>query len=562
MNVLSLCRLRGLWVGFLGFCLAGASATGSTTASSSTSSSANSPPPASPLPVSLPYRVGFESSGGYSVGALSSDTSWEWDDGLSVKILSSGGVGSQSLSFRGWNRWLWLDTAGLGAGQTTWVDFYLRPVFAEVSDLPVGFESEQSAVTGFVKVDASRGEVYAIDGDGSGGGRWLASGKRAALTGNRSQAWLRLSYRLDYTGKRWDLFVNGKLALWDLGFVDDSLGRLSEFALRGDGLDATGLDAFYAGATNPLFVDTSGDGLPDTWLRAQGLSIASSQRYGDGDLDGLINVLEYQLSTRANLADTDGDGVNDGAEYAAGLSPTVADSYVLEALPFTENFESLTAGALPASGRWTAKGKAAVQRENVSGGTQALSLGADAVVDTFLAGSGQNVVWVDLDLEPRLRSAAPRLATDAACGFYFNAEGRAMARNGSGAGFWKLLDVAASEDWRRVTAKLNYTAQSYDLYIDGGRVARGFGFAHAQPFFSRLALEGSVAEFVDDVGVSTSEPAGLDDDRDGLANSKEVTLRTNRGAFRYGRRRAGRFPRKGSGHSIPWSSDTALWLRR
>ena len=40
------------------------------------------------------------------------------------------------------------------------------------------------------------------------------------------------------------------------------------------------------------------------------------------DNDGLTNMQEYQRGTRANLPDTDGDGLNDGAEVAgAGSRP-------------------------------------------------------------------------------------------------------------------------------------------------------------------------------------------------------------------------------------------------
>lgn len=481
--------------------------------------------------VDLPFETDFEADAGYAPGSFTSDSWWNFEEGLFSEINDFGLSGSQSLNFEG-GQWLTLDTNGLAPSQVTWVDFFLKPVYAGLEDLPTEIPAQQSAITGFVKLN-TEGEVYAVDGDGLGGGEWTPSGSTTALNGNIAQDWIRLTYRLDYASKKWDLYVDGQMQLADLGFLDNAAEKLTQFAARADADDPTSLDYFYAGEENPLFADSSGDGLPDDWLTAQGLSIYSSQRYGDGDLDGLNNLLEYQLSTRADLADTDGDGVHDGAEYAAGFSATAADSYVLESLPFSENFEAYAPGSLNAQGLWNVNGSANIQTENVFSGNQALSLGAASAADTFVAGSGQGVVWVDVYLKPRLSETTPKLPVDATSGYYFDADGKAVAFDGigSGSGFWKLLDAAASGDWRRVTAKLDYATQSYDLYIDGGRVAENFGFANAQPFFSRLSLDGDVAEIIDDLSVSLSEPQLLDDDRDGLVNAEEASLGTSSTVF-------------------------------
>lgn len=99
-----------------------------------------------------------------------------------------------------------------------------------------------------------------------------------------------------------------------------------------------GMDAF---PINPLeTVDTDGDGIgnnadpdddndgmPDTWeitYLFDPLNPADANI--DTDKDGLINVREYQLGTLPRNPDTDGDGMNDGDEVAAGRNPLVADS--------------------------------------------------------------------------------------------------------------------------------------------------------------------------------------------------------------------------------------------
>lgn len=302
---------------------------------------------------------------------------------------------------------------------------------------------------------------------------------------------------------------------------------LSGFAVRA--LTATLLDYFYAGNDNPLFIDTSNDGLPDAWLTAQGLSIYSDQRSGDSDLDGLDNLLEYRISSQAVNPDSDGDGVNDGAEYLAGADPTAADTYSLSALPFVEDFESYNLGSLGSQGNWTVAGETTeIQTTEVWAGTAALSLGGDSSASNTLNGFGQSVVWIDLYLKPTAAAESPELADDTAVGYYFNAEGRPVVFDGSGgngSGFWKLLDAAKSSDWRRVTVKMDYDAQAYDFYLDGERLGAGFGFAHAQPFISRFTASGTTA--LDDVSVATVEPSELDDDRDGSTNAEELVAGTD-----------------------------------
>ena len=481
----------------------------------------------------LPFETDFESDEGYTLGPLASDGStfgWQLGSGLDASIVAPGAASSQTLSFFGGD---WLDLlTDSGNAPVSWIDFYLKPVFVDPLELPEVIETEQSAVTGFVKVN-TQGEVYAIDGDGLGGGNWVPSGELRNLQGDSSADWIRLTYRLDYTTKKWDLFVDGEMVMVDLGFLDQSITSLGSFSARADGETATQLDYFYAGNENPLYIDTSNDGLPDAWLTAQGLSIYSNQRSGDADLDGLDNLLEYRIASDAGNPDSDGDGVNDGSEYFAGADPVNADAYRLSALPFTENFEAYAAGSLGSQGNWTVEGtNADIQTTDVWGGSSSLSLGGDATASNALNGSGQSVVWIDLYLKPTAASESPDLVGDAAVGYYFDEEGRPIVFDGSGgngSGFWKLLDAAQSSDWRRVTVKMDYGAQAYDFYLDGERLGAGLGFVHAQPFISRISASGTTT--VDDISVDSVEPAALDDDRDGSTNAEEIAAGTNPTAF-------------------------------
>ncbi len=484
----------------------------------------------SQAPVLLPFDTDFEVVDGYSVGPLTVDNWWQLGSRLDASILTPGAASAQALSFSG-DEALSILTNASGAS-VSWVDFYLKPIFLESQDLPETFESEQSAVTGFVKVNP-QGEVYAVDGDGLGGGEWKQSDVLRDLDGDRSLDWIRLSYRLDYTSKKWDLFVEGALVMADLGFLDATVSELTSFSAMSDTDTETLLDYFYAGNTNPLFIDTANDGLPDDWLILQGLSVQAPQRYGDGDLDGLSNLQEYQLSILANNADSDGDGVNDGAEFFSGENPSIADAYILSLLPFTEDFESYTSGVLDSSNNWEVEGQGVlVQSTETYSGSSALEIGAGASASNFIDGSQASVVWIDLYVKPIATVEVPELKGDSTVAYYFDESGLPIVFDGSGgngSGFWRLLDAAQSNDWRRITVKADYSAQAYDFYMDGERLGAGLGFANTQPYLSRFEVEES--RLIDDLTITAVEPANLDDDRDGITNAAEALAGTNAQAF-------------------------------
>jgi hypothetical protein len=98
-------------------------------------------------------------------------------------------------------------------------------------------------------------------------------------------------------------------------------GRWHAFAVRWYERGAPYAPPSYL--SNPLWLlvsksgDSNGDGCPDDWYTAHGLSSGSD----DPDRDGLTNVEECKRGTDPHHPDTDGDGWTDGDEVLHGTDP-------------------------------------------------------------------------------------------------------------------------------------------------------------------------------------------------------------------------------------------------
>jgi hypothetical protein len=278
----------------------------------------------------LPYECDFDSPD-FTPGFLQSDPDWAFDPlTLSVEITDTEAASaSQSLALSGSSSFD-LDFNDLSTQSIRWIDFYLKPVFSAANSLPETITELRSAVAAFV-AEGGSGQVYVIHGDGFGSGIWVSAQRPIELSNGRAQDWLRLSYRLDYSQQPWDLFLNDQLALFDLGFLDNSFQQLQQFQLQASADQPTGLDFFYAGFSNPIAADADNDGIPDS------LDPNADDRDLDADNDGLINIHELQLGTALNLRDSDGDGHSEYLEHRWSRDPLTVNSDLAQLLADNAN---------------------------------------------------------------------------------------------------------------------------------------------------------------------------------------------------------------------------------
>lgn len=208
---------------------------------------------------------------------------------------------------------------------TVYADLFAKPV-AGADYITATLLDVDAARVAFIKT-GSTGQFAAFDGDGLGSGTWKNLGPTVAIdTSAAAAAWQRVTARLNYTTKTWDLYINGAMVAPDLKFRLNTAAYFSWLSLKGHTAAAVQLDDVYVGAGNPLFTDTNNNGIDDAWETAHAMSLASDNRSPDADNDGLTNIQEYALGTDPNKADTDGDGLKDSAEISMGRNPLVPES--------------------------------------------------------------------------------------------------------------------------------------------------------------------------------------------------------------------------------------------
>ena len=275
---------------------------------------------------SLPYTADFETAEGYTTGTLNNQRGWSVTAGAAQITTSGAAHGTQAVVLNSGPTAAQIDQEFGSTGTNppfVFIDFFAKPVAG--TDVTTGTLFDIDAARLAFVLNGASGQLLALDGDGLGAGSWKPLTPVIGLsTGNIATAWQRLTVRLNYTAKTYDVYLNGAMIAADLKFRLSGAAYVSWFSLKGTTGASAGFDDFYAGPTNPLFADVNNNGIDDAWETAHGLSLATDNRAADSDGDGLTNLQEYILGTNPSKADTDGDGLPDGWEVQHGFNPTQA----------------------------------------------------------------------------------------------------------------------------------------------------------------------------------------------------------------------------------------------
>jgi hypothetical protein len=412
-----------------------------------------------------------------------------------------------------------------------WIDYYVKPIFfshhflnnSDMSDISNFVEGLSSAVSTFVS-QGGIGRVYVADGIGSGYGIWVACDHSIKLKGRRSKDWLRMTYRLDYLNKRWDLYLDNRLVFFDLRFLDDELTHLEGLNFFSFNTNPTKLDFLYFGKQNPLSLDQDNDGIPD----ADDLYPFSGDRYLDSDGDGLMNIKEVQLGTALNLSDSDGDGHSDSTEYRWGRDPLKADSDLAEMTSLNEGeyqwatgFESSEGyylGPLNQQLDWYASSQVVVT-DNDSKRARSTTA-KTAYVERYFNTSAQSKIWLQFSGKFCVGNLPDEGFDESSAVVFGFSNDHTIQVLDIKNNLWQSYNLPnPATQWARYVIYLDYVNTTWTLYQDGQLVADNLPFADVSVASlnrfraSIFKLEGSSnTSYLDNLKVYS----GPDFDADGL----------------------------------------------
>ncbi|HVU23218.1 MAG TPA: Ig-like domain-containing protein [Opitutus sp.] len=232
------------------------------------------------------------------------------------------------------------------------------------------------------------------------------------------------------------------------------------------------------------------------------------------------------------------------------------DVAILPTLPYAADFETgegYAAGSLDHQLGWIVEsGTARVVDDAAFSGTHSVLLAPGTpptrVLRTFAPLADHEIVFVDLASQPAVGSTpADSTIFDAdVARFGFLHAGtdavlQAFAGDGAGGGQWQpsgfvvpLNAEDQTQDWVRLTARLDFSRQVWDLYAGGKMVAADVTFRDgASGYLSSLGIQGSAttAGRVDFLYAGADNPLFADANNDGIDDSWEIehglSLETN-----------------------------------
>jgi hypothetical protein len=486
---------------------------------------------------SLPFIENFETNT-VTVGQLDGQNDWTATP-AGLALVETGTVyqGSQALELGFSSN----DTSAVVSHpfaaptqNSIWCDIWLKVIAA---DAPSGQVTDSAAV--YFNTD---NKVVVYDGHQAS---WVVLNDFPALT---QGDWVRVTINLDYSQQNWLLAINGQVAATGLGFGASGT-EFTEMSLQAKHAYT---DKLALTTTIPSDLDLDNNGLPDAW-ELQHFGATGQNPNADPDHDGLTNLQEYQLGTDPLNADSDGDGMYDGIEVYYGMNPAVSNNFSV--VPFSDDFESEGAGSINGQNNWTASpaSNALVQTQVVYQGSQALQLTSDngqlTSVRHLYAAPTSDVVWCDLYMQVLPSMQPTGQVTDSAA-LYFNETGNLVVYD-SISGKWLTLPASATTgSWARITVKLDYSAQQWDVCLNGVLVADHLGFGALTIGFSAVNVDAQSA-YLDNLSLTFEPPSDVfvdetildwwahyyfgtlsfdpnaDPDGDGLTNFEEFLNGTN-----------------------------------
>jgi len=179
-------------------------------------------------------------------------------------------------------------------------------------------------------------------------------------------------------------------------------------------------------------------------------------------------------------------------------------------LPFTEDFEERTLGALAGQHGWIGGGT--VQAGTVYAGTQALSLTNETASHSFV--DNPSNVWITLWAQPVAGQLPGQIASDASAVFYVNTNDNLVAYSNTTA---LILEATISTGWNKFEIHCDYSSKVWNLELNDSLVVSNFPFYAAPAAFLAFEIveQSPSVSYIDEISITDS----LDDiDGDGLPN--------------------------------------------
>ena len=336
--------------------------------------------------------------------------------------------------------------------------------------------------------------------------------------------WTRCTMMLDYSSRRWDMYVDGVIVGEGLSMRGNA-AAFSSIEMSGSGV----ADNLLVTTERPLGLSSDGDELPDEWEVAH-FGDLSHDGTADSDGDGMSDLVEFHAGTDplAHNGDTDGDGLPDWWEAANGLNPLGSNDFARAA--FRETFESpaVEPGDIAGQNGWRSSrsGAAEVQSRVVRSGNAALSIKGGQAEDnedvqvSHSSASHADIVWMDIWQTASRGCDWCELPAETFAVIAFDGGGHPVLSNGDG--FVTNLAVCVEDDarWVRCTCRYDFPNRKWDFYLDGVLVSPGLSMRGTTASIHSFDLYGG-SGCVDDIYVGIARPEGLSSDGDALPDEWE-----------------------------------------